>query len=275
MDKKAKRILFQTYWSGKGWKQEYTTTPDDFMYAREQGLMFDPLTIGHDDCVKRILEIAGKITQQKVVKAFLSSLSTRRLDWRSGIGSYYIAKQLPLHHYVPKKVGYFYQDNEIVDVQHACQICQDVKYGVTGYEYYTDYDLNVLNFERIKWGGVRHGALIYVLFDLEQFEKESIPEPTQEDIFIFKSILSAIDSLEPGDYPGTLRDKLKEIVQLKSNKGERDVLIEILALIGVLKPLSYDRAERGRHDWTFVTYWRGEDGYDKEAVEKYFGEYLK
>lgn len=62
MDKKAKDILFQTYWSGKGWKRDHITDPDDFLYAKDKGLMFDPLTIGHDDCVKRILEIAGTIT---------------------------------------------------------------------------------------------------------------------------------------------------------------------------------------------------------------------
>ena len=38
--------------------------------------------------------------------------------------------------------------------------------------------------------------------------------------------------------------------------------------------MSYDRPTSGKHDWTFVQYWRGEDGYDAKAVEKYFGEYL-
>ena len=64
-----------------------------------------------------------------------------------------------------------------------------------------------------------------------------------------------------------MRDKLKEISQFKANKDERAVLIEILACLGVLKPGSYDRAERSKHDWTFVTFWRGEDGYDEEAIK--------
>lgn len=280
MDKRAKDILFQTYWSGKGWKrkewnQEYTTAPDDFIYAKEKGLMFDPLTIGHDDCVTGILEIANAITPEQATKAFLSSLSTRRLDWRSGICSYYIAKLLPPHHYLSMAAGRIYQNNKVISTQCTCRICNDVKYGVIGYEHYIDYDLNILNFERIKWGGVRHGNLIYILFDLEQLNKEQIPEPTETDISIFRSILNAIDSCKPGDYPSILQDKLKDISQLKSNKAERAVIIEILACLGVLKPSSYDRPERGKHDWTFVTFWRGEDGYDKEAVEKNFGNYLK
>lgn len=274
MDKKAKNILFQTYWSSKGWKENFTTDRADFAYAKEKGLMFDPLTIGHDDCIKRILEIADTITAEQVAKAFLCSLSTRRLDWRSGISSYYIAKQLSPHNYTPMTVGNFYQDGKVVSTQYTCQICNNANCGVIGNEHYTDYDLNVLNFERIKWGGVRHGELIYILFDLEQFKKEYIPEPTETDISIFKSILNTINSCNPGDYPSALRDRLKEISQFKANKDERSVIIEILACLGVLNPKSYVRPEKGKHDWNYATFWRGEDGYDKDAVKIYFGKYL-
>lgn len=100
-----------------------------------------------------------------------------------------------------------------------------------GRESYKNEDLNVLNFERIKWGGLRHGDLLYTLFDLEQFTKEEIPEPVTDDI-------------------------------------------EILAFIGVLTPKSCNRPEPSKHDWTYATYWRGEDGYDKDIVEMYFGKYL-
>lgn len=275
MDKKAKDILFKTYWSSKGWKDERDTDPDDYIYAKEKGVMFDPLTISHDDCVNRIIEIANAITSEQVVKAFLSSLSTRQLDWRSGIGSYSIAKLISAHKYKPVESGYSCEDGKIVAVSYTCKICKEIKYGVVGQKHYVNEDLNVLNFERIKWGGVRHGDLIYILFDLEQFAKEKIPEPTKEDIEIFKNILSAVSSCNQGDYPSILRDKLKDIPNLKSNKDERSVLIEILACIEVLKPMSYDRPTSGKNDWGFIEFWRGEDGYNKEIVEKYFGKYLQ
>ncbi len=276
MDKKAKNILFKTYWSSEGWKDgDYRfTPPDDFAYAKEKGLMFDPFSISHDDCVSRIIEIANAITKEQVVKAFLSSLSTRRLDWRSGICSYSVAKLFTPHKYAPVESGYSYINGRMTAVHYTCNICQNVKYGVVGDEYYEDEDLNVLNFERIKWGGVRHGTLLYILFDLEQFRKEQIPEPTQADIDIFKNILQAVDSCSPGDYPSVLRDKLGDIPNFKSNKAERSVILEVLACIGVLKPMSYQRPTAGKHDWRFVTYWRGEDGYDRETVKKYFGTYL-
>ena len=274
MDKKAKNILFKTYWSGKGWKDEHTTAPDDFFYAKAKGLMFEPLTISHDECINQIIEIVNSISSEQVVKAFLSSLSTRRLDWRSGIASYYIAKLITSHKYSPVESGYFYKNGKVIDISYTCGVCKNLKYGIIGNEKYINRDLNVLNFERIKWGGVRHGDLLYTLFDLKQFKKEQISEPTETDITIFKNILSAVSSCNPKDFPSVLRDKLEDIPNLKSNKNERAVIIEILACIGVLNPMSYDRVTRGKNDWTFVEYWRGEDKYDTKVVEKYFGKYL-
>ncbi len=276
MDKKARKILFNTYWSGKGWKdwEERYTSPTDFEYAKEKGLMFEPITISHDECVKRIVKLAENITMEQVTKGFLSSLSTRRLDWRSAISSYYIANLFTEHKYTPVESGRFYKGDAVVHISHTCGVCKNLKYGVVGKENYESEDLNVLNFERIKWGGVRHGELLYTLFDLEQFTKEEIPEPSNSDAEIFKEILKAVESCNPVDYPGALRKRLAEVSLLKANKAERDVIIEILACIGVLAPKSCNRQESGKHDWTFATYWRGEDGYNKDVVEKYFGKYI-
>ena len=76
----------------------------------------------------------------------------------------------------------------------------------------------------------------------------------------------------PNDYPSALEKNLSKA--LKSTKDEREVLMEILACIDILKPLSFDRPARGKNDWKFVEFWRGEDKYDKKAVEKQFGKYL-
>lgn len=84
-----------------------------------------------------------------------------------------------------------------------------------------------------------------------------------------------VSSCNPGDYPSVLRDKLKNVPNLKSSKDERSAIIEILACIEVLKPMSYDRPVKGKHDWTYAEFWWGGDGYNTEMVEKYFGKYLK
>jgi len=55
LDKKAKDILFKTYWSGAGWKDRRHADPDDFAYTKSKGLMFDPITLSHDECLSEIL----------------------------------------------------------------------------------------------------------------------------------------------------------------------------------------------------------------------------
>lgn len=44
-DKKALQILFDTYWSSRGWKRDQTTDAADFEYARRAGYMFDPVAL--------------------------------------------------------------------------------------------------------------------------------------------------------------------------------------------------------------------------------------
>lgn len=268
MDKKAKKILFSTYWKN-GWKNDKDryTDPEEFQYAKAKGLMFEPFSINHDECIKSIKELEKKISQHDIAKAFLSSLSTRRLDWRSALSSYAIAKIIPDHQY--SKFNFSLDPNF---TSYTCGICQDSQYGVRGSEIYENKDLNVLNFERLKWGGVRHGEILYTYFDLREFCKENIPEPNEIDISIFKEILKVIETSQPDDYPSALANRLSEV--LKSNKNERETLIEILASIGVLKPNSYDRPIRGKSDWVYVEYWRGEDKYCNEIVDEYFGNYL-
>ncbi|SEW52787.1 hypothetical protein [Chitinophaga arvensicola] len=271
MDKKAKNILFKTYWKN-GWIDVPQVSTEDFTYARSKGLMFDPLTISHDECIAEISGLLPAISTDKIVKAFLSSLSSRRLDWRSGLASYFIAKQLTPHKFHKAVSGHSYTNGVISHTSYTCGICRDLKYGIIGDEFYQNTDLNVLNFERIKWGGVRHGQLDYTLFDLQQLQSATIPDPTPEDISIFKSILKVIAHSQPNDYPGALEKNLASVI--KSTKAERKILIEILACIDILKPGSYDRPLKGKNDWLFVEYWRGEDKYNQEALDRYFAAYL-
>jgi len=246
MDKKAKSILFKTYWTAQGWKRKYQTKPEDFEYAKSRGLMFNPVSFSLSEIKTELKLLLSQIEKRKIANGFLSSLTNKRLDWRSAIGSYSNAKLI-----LENKREFYYSD---------------------GFEYKNE-DINVLNFERIKWGGVRHSDLLYNYVDLKIFNNESISSPTQQDINIFKRILDCIYKSDKGDYPSKLREKLKEIIKI--SKDQRHTLIEILACCEILKPKNYDRPTTGRHDWGFVEYWRGEDKFNEQVVEEYFGNILK
>ena len=117
----------------------------------------------------------------------------------------------------------------------------------------------MLNFERIKFGGVRHSKLLYNMLDLELLSKLEVPEPTREDIEILKAVLAvlaALASSEVGDWAGAVRRRFKPL--LKTNKDELGGLLEILTLAGVCR--LEDRWEDG--------------DYDEERAQSLFGAYL-
>ena len=213
MDLRARKILIETYWSPSGWKEkaDQLTSDDDFEYAKSKGLMFKPVELDHAEAQDRLLGVIRKLNRRVVADAFLASLSTRRLDWRSALGSYAVFQNLPKH--------------GLTAASRQCAVC-----GLYADEKF--HDLNTLNFERLKWGGVRHDQVIYASMDLELFLREDPPDPTAEDVHIFKALLSAIALAPPGTSSSALQSHFPK--ELKANKSERDVLIGILGYCGIL-----------------------------------------
>jgi hypothetical protein len=152
IDEKALRILFNTYWSSKGWKDKYETPPEDLAYAKTAGYMFDPVELAHDEIIELLMLSFSLVSLNDVTNAFLASLSTRRLNWRSALGSFAIAQNFPRHRFA--------------SANSYCPVC-----GIYGNKKQRE-DLNVLNFERHKWDGIRHPDLFYIWQDLDLFAKE-------------------------------------------------------------------------------------------------------
>lgn len=144
-------------------------------------------------------------------------------------------------------------------------------------------DQNVLNFERHKWGGVRHTDEHYAALDLELFAREMPRIPTDADRDTLVNILNAVTALPPTARPGDIQKSLTPV--LLSNKGERQMLVEILALSGVLEPRGFPSYRSAfvdpffaansrtniRTDWKYpIMHWRGSDGVNASAVAEWF-----
>lgn len=146
MDAKAKKILNKTFWSAQGWKPAGTRLPfagEEFEYAKSKGVMFDPVTMTHDECVARIRYLLEHVvTKDRVAAAFLHSLSTREVHLRSGLSSYALTSHLPRHQYSDKLL-------ERASYSH-CFYCNEHK--LMTHEEWNNEDINILNFERVKWG---------------------------------------------------------------------------------------------------------------------------
>ncbi|RUT31887.1 hypothetical protein EJP77_10950 [Paenibacillus zeisoli] len=265
MDSKAKKILINTHWTSGRWRDgEFICSDEDFQYAKSKGLMFDPVTISHDECVQRLKELHEmSITKEKVARAFLHSLSTRKVYWRSALSSYALTHDLSIHTYAQRQPeGPAYS---------ACGVCNANR--LMADEQYTDEDWNVLNFERVKWGGVRLNYLIYCLMDLEILAREEEFEVSEEDVAILRRMLEAAQACGDGEAARQLEKRWKDI--LPSNQNERDTVMEIWGFAGLLQSQNDDRPDRGRGtDFVSMATWRGEDGYIRERVEFFFGEYL-
>jgi len=268
MDRKALNILFNTFWSSAGWKSEKTVAPSDFEYAKSKNVMFDPIFIGHDQTVQWITDVFNQSSKRHIVKCFLSSLSTRQVWLRSGLSSYAFARNFPRH-------GFSSSGNIF------CNICGSYSNEKR------NIDLNIMNFERIKWGGVRLTDPIYAAWNLELLHKEATPEPSTEDIDILNQFISAINNSAPSDRPTQLEKKIALII--KSNSPERRLIIDMFGICGILEtkehkgffesyaPYSKQTLRPlNKSDWSYpVDWWTGQDGINEQALEFYFSEYLK
>lgn len=271
-DKRARDILIRAFWRG-AWKSdaERAVDSDDLSYAKRMGYMFEPAALSHDQAVSQLLEIHSQTSLHAVSNAFLASLSSRRLDLRSALGSYAFALNFPSHRIAATPT------RAVPSGARHCCWC-----GFYEFHEPKEFDLNILNFERNKWGGVRRDDPVYAWLDLSLFCRETFQEPTNADGQMMRQILEAARSMEPDTTAGSLEKALAGV--FKSSKAERRVLIEILAICGVLQPkdrsgyfgeftFAGERAHTGQHfnDWGYpAIWWRGADGVNETAIAACF-----
>lgn len=104
-DKRALKILFDTYWGPRGWKGAGdlswtpTTPPDDYAYAKRLGVMFLPTTEPHDATMQRIGELRNRTSSRDVALAFVHSITSGTHGIRSALGSYAVSLNMPLHRF--------------------------------------------------------------------------------------------------------------------------------------------------------------------------------
>lgn len=258
----AVRVLMETFWSAAGWVEPPRLTGDAaFHTAVASGLMFSaPVELDHSGWIARARAAVAQTVKEDVAEAFVASLTSRRLDLRSSLGSFAVGRHLPEHDY---RAGQ----------SRLCAIC-----GL--HERPDPQDLNILNFERFKWGGVRRLDVRYIAFDLEQFQRAPRLAPTIQDIELGRHLLASLRSGEPTKIAPNTTSTLRE---LKGNKAEREVLLEILAVTGVLASPSHPgfrtqfvpdvERELPSRRFTDLGYpacwWRASEGIDSAAVSEF------
>lgn len=274
MDKKAINILISTFEKSQKqtldyWWKVYMDyiNKEDFEYAKLHLTMFDPVNISHNEIFIRTAQAVDKIKKQDVVNAFLYSLSTRKLEYRSFLSSYCIGRTSPKHDFIasPKPNDYI------------CSIC-----GLSKYECEEEIELNTTNFFKYKQGSC-FDSPTQILFDLEQFQNMPVFTPHKEDYNILQEIKRIIETSEPTDRISHLKRRIGPIV--KSNDLERDGILEILGICGILHDGSHfgysdhyvTFPERTHRPTRFddigypARWWEGKFGVDQVNWEYWFG----
>ena len=135
----------------------------------------------------------------------------------------------------------------------------------------------------LSWG---IGLTFKTVSDLALFAETPPPAPTEEDVSIFRDILSAIAAVPATVTSAALHKHFP--VSLKANKAERDQLIAILGLCGVLGTSEHpgfgehfipvhERTLPDRHfvDMAYpACWWRGADGVNAARLTAVFGHVL-
>ncbi len=272
---KGLEILLKTYWNSNGWKSG-AISKEDFEIAKKEGFMFDyPKYISHDEALKKLDSLLEKINPVDVANAFLYSLSTRRLEYRSILGSYYFGKAIPKHE--------LYDPYNNLNSNH-CYMCGWYAWSKEPDEYDLRTGINVYNFERYKFGGVRYLSIDYVIFDIEQFLKLPKVTPVDNDREILKRILQCVNKLEPNDKIGKLSTTIRKEKIFKSNENEMRGILNILGICGVLSSNEFPCYEdefvdeycrspiEHKNDFNYpVNRWRASDGVNFAKFEIVFG----
>ncbi len=273
------KTLFALY-KGTNWS-EINISEEALSAAKRQGYLFDyPRYESHSETLNRRHDLLSRIDPQDVANAFLFSLSTRKLEYRSALGSYYFLRAIPAHELMKSH-------NETLAAAGAhCYLCgwrawkttpgrQDIKSGY-----------NFDNWLRYKYGGSPIGDMNinYALFDLEQFIKLPKVMPAEDDKQIFLAILSCVEGLNGSDKAGRFRAAITKAKILKSNQDELSVLLGALGICGILAgndfptydtyfANEYERAPAEyKNDFAYpVNRWHVRDGVNTEKLNEIFG----
>ena len=168
---KGLQILLKTFEKAKRF---YEISKEDFEIAKKEGYMFDyPESLSHEETYKKLNKLLERINPQDVADAFLASLATRKLEYRSALGSYWYARSIPKH--------------EVDSERSGCSYCNWSRWIKNPPEWLKIRGVNVWNEIRYTYGDICHGKLELAVFDIEEFTK--LPKVSKDDIEEGKKLL--------------------------------------------------------------------------------------
>ncbi|MHB8954945.1 MAG: hypothetical protein ACYC4U_18385 [Pirellulaceae bacterium] len=264
-NERAFKLLTKACWSSSGWKSKLDLTRDEIVYLESAGFAPPKRELTHEQCVAWAFESLSGISAERVSAAFVWSLTSRQLEYRSALGSFAYLHLMADHPFMRTR-GF------------SSDLCMTCGFGRKCS--LTQKDFIILNFERHKWGGVRHDDLDFSAYDLEMFARLPEVSPSPKDWEALKAILNAATEETTGKSVGALKKAIRNII--KSNDAEADTLCHILSYAGILavddhrgfdgRFVSFARRAdaRPKSDQRYpLNCWKG-PGYQRDAIRYWF-----
>ncbi|ENT4820042.1 TPA: hypothetical protein U2Q33_004883 [Citrobacter farmeri] len=247
--------------------EKHCISEEEKMILTKNGLGFEPIDITHDEALRKSFLFFELIHKNNITATFLSSLSSSRLDYRSGLSAFAIMQTMPKHRFEKNQASF-------------CKICsaeEDKKH----------FDLTSLNQTRFFSGSLAVFKTPYeISFFLEQQSRLEVVQPNGKDFSIFNAILKIIVDAESGEKLTSIIKKIRVIDGFRITTDQCRYLLETLGFCGIMETkehkgyLTYftnpGLAPSKSHssNWAYpVDFWTGGDGINREALKFWFGEY--
>ena len=242
----------------------------------------------HDELIERIFLEYKKSDKKKYTSLFLSSLSSNSLSNRSGLAVFAIMQNFPKHAFtvnedtLPDKLLFSKmdkKDKQFVISQVPCKYCSSLL------NIKVETELIEECFSEVG-GLIGHDLLTYYYY-LLQTNKMDFVKPKDSDFRVFSEILNILmEAGETDSVKGIVQSKIGWIRGFKSNKEQRQALLETLGYCGILETneckgllnkytnLAIAPKKNHNSDWNYpVDFWLGKDGVNHEALKFWFGDY--
>ncbi len=206
-----------------------------------------------------------------ITNLFLASLSSTRLDHRSGLAAYAFMQMLPKHLHEPN-IGTNYPE--------YCKICgaEEIKLHL---------DLTGLNLQRFGFGSM---ISVKEPYEIQFFLKQhaALPEvvPTAVDFTIFNAIIDLLSHADADASPTDIAKQLRKVEGFKASVDQARYFLEILGFCSILETAEHKGyltkytnpglapSKSHSSNWAYpVDFWTGKDGINRDAFEFWFGGY--
>lgn len=277
IDKKALTLLKKFYLPYKPKEQPSQADIDN---ALKSGVLVPDSAMTHDEIISEIKALAERLSLESAAKAFLYSLSSGDMRYRSAVSSLIWARALPVHEL---------RSNGVKKTEWrtpACVVC-GCTHGFDGAENIDWNKYGVFRYLPPKQYGREpdYTCAEYVLNDLRGFEKLPAVEPCDEDYRILNGIFACVGEMKPHNMDTALLSEIHKRKFFDATGNAIHCILAVLSVCGILEGAehkgflhsfaNFDEHGMGRDGLNFYPLgsWRGRDGVNYKAVEEVFGSF--